>query len=130
MKYLAILLAVAGFAAAKSISIDDYFPECSTKCLRQGLADASDCKESDGVCICIFDNYAAIVDSATSCVIQACGNSVAVGKWLFFLFFSKSYPTPSISQPPNQTPRAGGLELIPRRLQRRFSPPRTPTAPP
>ncbi|KAK1764298.1 hypothetical protein QBC33DRAFT_517912 [Phialemonium atrogriseum] len=80
MKYLGVILATAGLALAQNVN--DYFPECSIKCLLDSVSSATDCAQDDGVCICIFDNYASIVDDSTNCVIQACGADVAINKVL------------------------------------------------
>ncbi|KAL1862783.1 hypothetical protein VTK73DRAFT_6642 [Phialemonium thermophilum] len=74
--FVPTLLLAAGLAAAQSLT--DFFPQCSIKCLEDGVKDATDCSIDDGVCMCIFDNYAAAVDDATQCVLSTCGNEVAV----------------------------------------------------
>ncbi|KAH8885544.1 hypothetical protein GQ53DRAFT_810205 [Thozetella sp. PMI_491] len=76
MKYLAPVLATASLVAA--VTLQQYFPACSVDCLNTAIGAATTCKTDDGVCICVFDNYVSIVDSATNCVIQACGSDVAV----------------------------------------------------
>jgi hypothetical protein len=70
------LLAAAGIVAA--VTVEQYFPACSVQCLKKAATEATTCSAEDGWCICIFDNYVAIVDEATNCVIQACGADVAV----------------------------------------------------
>ncbi|KAJ9148321.1 hypothetical protein NKR23_g5205 [Pleurostoma richardsiae] len=80
MKFLALVLAAAGLVASQSI--DQYFPSCSVDCLEKGVADASDCNVEDAWCICVYDTYVAVVNAATSCVIQECGADVATGEVL------------------------------------------------
>ncbi|TPX14718.1 uncharacterized protein E0L32_005113 [Thyridium curvatum] len=78
MKFLNALVLSAASLVAGQVLLKDYFPQCSITCLENGARSSTTCDPSDGVCVCVFDNYVKIVDAATACVMQACGSDVAV----------------------------------------------------
>lgn len=81
MRYFAALLTAAAVASAATGSISTYMPECAVPCLTSAISGATTCKGPDDLeCFCIADNYRAIYDSSVGCVLQACGDDVALGK--------------------------------------------------
>ncbi|KAK4222466.1 hypothetical protein QBC38DRAFT_489793 [Podospora fimiseda] len=83
MKFFAALLATAALASAASKSLKDYVPECAYKCLDDGRAAATTCKDDTELeCFCVLENYRAIYNSAVGCVLLACGNDVSTGEVL------------------------------------------------
>ena len=74
MKFTAAAaLAMAALANAQSLS---EIPKCAQDCLSQAVKSNTKCSETDFTCIC--ENFSAIQGSATGCVLQACGQDVAL----------------------------------------------------
>ncbi|KAK8924901.1 hypothetical protein MANI_001120 [Metarhizium anisopliae] len=82
MKSTLLLLACAFTGSVVAQNREDYFPECSLKCLDQATKQATDCSLDDAVCMCVQKNYEAIYNAGVNCVLQACGPDEAVGKVL------------------------------------------------
>ena len=81
MKYFAALLAAAGVASAAAKSLSTYIPDCAVPCLTSAISAATTCKGPEDLeCFCIADNYRAIYDNAVACVLQTCGEDVAIRK--------------------------------------------------
>lgn len=77
MKYAFALVAAAAFARAQT---REDIPECALPCLDKAITDNSDCKTTDYACVC--KNFDAIRGSATTCVIDECGPTVALNEVL------------------------------------------------
>lgn len=77
MKAVTLLLAAAGAALAQK-TLEDYMPECSIKCLKDG-AKTVGCSDTDLDCFCVPDNYRGIYSASLACTLQACGQDVSVG---------------------------------------------------
>lgn len=76
MKYTVALVAMAALArAAADISM---LPECSLDCIREATKSATKCEVEDYPCVC--ENMEALTAAATTCVIKACGASVALNE--------------------------------------------------
>ncbi|KAK4183886.1 hypothetical protein QBC35DRAFT_78319 [Podospora australis] len=85
MKYFTALLAAAVAVSAHEggHTLADYVPECSLKCLSDARKSATTCASDDDLkCFCILENYRAIYDAGTTCVLQDCGQDVAIGEVL------------------------------------------------
>ncbi|KAM0429793.1 hypothetical protein ACHAPT_006399 [Fusarium lateritium] len=83
MKTVAVAVAVlAAQAVAQSLDKADYFPECSLDCLTEAIEKSVECKETDSLCLCDHENYEAIYEYTMDCVIDACGEDVAVDEVL------------------------------------------------
>ncbi|RSL55661.1 hypothetical protein CEP54_009243 [Fusarium duplospermum] len=84
MKTVAVAVAVLALQVVAHESLDkaDYFPECSLDCLTEAIEKSTDCKETDSTCLCDHDNYVAIYEYTMDCVIDACGEDVAVDEVL------------------------------------------------
>jgi hypothetical protein len=81
MKYFATLLAAAAVANAAAKSLSTYMPDCAVPCLTSAISAATTCKGPEDLeCFCIADNYRAIYDNAVACVLQRCGDDVAIRK--------------------------------------------------
>ncbi|KAK1750377.1 hypothetical protein QBC47DRAFT_120750 [Echria macrotheca] len=76
------LLAAVGAAVAQKTFADYNLPECSIDCLNKAVDSATPCKPNDLDCFCIADNYRATYDAAVGCVLQKCGQDVAIGQVL------------------------------------------------
>lgn len=86
MKFIAAAaLAVAGLAAAQNPS--DYFPSCGVPCLTDAVKAVTTCDVNNGKCICERETYVKVADAATTCVIDKCGITVAIG-----MFFPVPFP--------------------------------------
>ncbi|KAH6683539.1 hypothetical protein F5X68DRAFT_277114 [Plectosphaerella plurivora] len=79
------LLTLTGLAATviaqnsrPSGTLLDAVPECARKCLSDAVTNATNCKIEDGDCVCIPDNYYAIYDAGTQCVLLECGAGLSV----------------------------------------------------
>lgn len=75
-----ILAAMACLTGAQKMS--DALPACAADCLNSGIESATNCALDDGDCICEVDNYRNTYDSATACVLQACGAAKSLGMHL------------------------------------------------
>ncbi|KAK3326219.1 hypothetical protein B0H66DRAFT_600355 [Apodospora peruviana] len=75
MKYSAV--AVAAFVAFASAQDISSIPKCAIPCIDEAAA-AIPCATTDYKCIC--ENQDALVAGATTCVIEACTASVALGE--------------------------------------------------
>ncbi|TPX12321.1 uncharacterized protein E0L32_006968 [Thyridium curvatum] len=81
MKFIAAAaLAVAGLAAAQNPS--DYFPSCGVPCLTDAVKAVTTCDVNNGKCICERETYVKVADAATTCVIDKCGITVAIGEFV------------------------------------------------
>ncbi|KAK4211043.1 hypothetical protein QBC37DRAFT_21983 [Rhypophila decipiens] len=78
MKYSAVALA-AFVAVASAQSLSD-IPECAIPCIEAGTTKSTKCAIDDYKCIC--GNIEAIVPAATTCVLEECGNAVALNEVL------------------------------------------------
>lgn len=93
MKSTLLLLACAFTGSVVAQNREDYFPECSLKCLDQATKQATDCSLDDAVCMCVQKNYEAIYNAGLNCVLQACGPDEAVG--MFSSCLTTLYPGPT-----------------------------------
>ncbi|KAM5356702.1 hypothetical protein ACJ41O_003348 [Fusarium nematophilum] len=84
MKTIAVAVAALAIkvAAHGTIEYADYFPECSLDCLGKAVEEAVDCSATDSICLCDHENYVAIYEHSMDCVIEACGEEVAVDEVL------------------------------------------------
>lgn len=71
-------LASAFASCAVAQNREDFFPECSLKCLDDATRKATDCSTDDAACMCIQKNYQAIYSAGVSCVLQACSPSESI----------------------------------------------------
>ncbi|KAM7203038.1 hypothetical protein V8F33_002386 [Rhypophila sp. PSN 637] len=78
MKYSAVALA-AFVAVASAQSLED-IPACAIPCIEAGTTKATKCAIDDYECIC--NSIDAIVPAATNCVLEECGNAVALNEVL------------------------------------------------
>lgn len=79
MKFSAVAaLAVAALANAQSRSD---IPSCALPCLDDAVKKNTPCSTDDTACIC--KNFSAIQGSATSCVLEKCGQDVALSTSLY-----------------------------------------------
>ncbi|UNI19321.1 hypothetical protein JDV02_005512 [Purpureocillium takamizusanense] len=82
MKSTLVLLLSALAATAAAQQRQDYFPECSMKCIDDAIKKATTCSLEDAVCMCVQKNYEDIYNQAVNCVLQACGSNDAISKVL------------------------------------------------
>ncbi|EJT71699.1 hypothetical protein GGTG_10953 [Gaeumannomyces tritici R3-111a-1] len=77
-----ILAASAALVAAQDIK--PFIPQCSHKCLQDAASSASTCKIEplDGKCVCAPATFEKVSGAAVGCVLQACGQEVALGQVL------------------------------------------------
>ncbi|KAK1998126.1 hypothetical protein LX36DRAFT_656888 [Colletotrichum falcatum] len=73
MKYSAVIVALAGVAAAQTVND---LPQCAQTCLLNAIRDSSQCGLTDTACLC--NNFQAILAAGTPCVAAACGAQAAV----------------------------------------------------
>ncbi|KAM7186535.1 hypothetical protein V8F20_011357 [Naviculisporaceae sp. PSN 640] len=79
MKYSAV--ALAAFVAVASAQADiSMIPECAQPCINEATAKSTKCEATDFKCICT--NVEEIVPAATTCVLEECGNAVALNEVL------------------------------------------------
>ncbi|KAF7879507.1 hypothetical protein EAF04_000703 [Stromatinia cepivora] len=71
---IAGLLAVASLASAQYAGI----PTCAQSCIADAVQKSTTCGATDTTCQCLPDNVSKIQNAATSCVIDACGITVAL----------------------------------------------------
>ncbi|KAK1976768.1 hypothetical protein LZ30DRAFT_733787 [Colletotrichum cereale] len=77
MKYSAAIVAFAGFATAQTLND---LPQCAQQCLLNAITANGKCGVSDTTCLCNPTNFQAIVTAGTPCVLQNCGEDVAVNQ--------------------------------------------------
>ncbi|KAM4064502.1 CFEM domain-containing protein [Hirsutella rhossiliensis] len=78
MKFSAVAaLAVAALANAQSLSD---IPSCARPCIDNAVKENTQCSTTDIPCVC--KNFDAVQGPATSCVLKACGQDVALTKVL------------------------------------------------
>ncbi|KAI2470797.1 hypothetical protein F4781DRAFT_158073 [Annulohypoxylon bovei var. microspora] len=77
MKYTIVVLALATFASAQSLSD---IPQCALPCIDSARTGSTNCSADDYACIC--KNKDAITTAGTSCVLKSCGATVATGQVL------------------------------------------------
>ena len=95
MKFVSILLAATAAASgALAHGLEDYVPECSIECLDKAVASATTCEKDDLPCFCVLENWHAIDNASTQCVITACGQDVAAGKFKPLM----QYSSPTLEQ--------------------------------
>ncbi|RSL79412.1 hypothetical protein CEP51_007378 [Fusarium floridanum] len=83
MKTVAVAVAALALqVVAESLDKADYFPECSLDCLTEAIEKSVECKETDSICLCDHENYEAIYEYTMDCVIDACGEDVAIDEVL------------------------------------------------
>ncbi|KAM6515663.1 hypothetical protein FALCPG4_013879 [Fusarium falciforme] len=84
MKTVAVAVAALALQVVAHESLDkaDYFPECSLDCLTEAIEKSVECKETDSICLCDHENYEAIYEYTMDCVIDACGEDVAIDEVL------------------------------------------------
>ncbi|KND89270.1 hypothetical protein TOPH_05958 [Tolypocladium ophioglossoides CBS 100239] len=78
MKFAAV--AAVSFAALVSAQSRSEIPSCALPCLDASVKKNTKCDTSDFKCIC--QNFSVIQGDATSCVLQACGQDVAINQVL------------------------------------------------
>lgn len=79
MKYSTV--ALAAFVAVASAQADiSIIPECARPCIEEAISKSSKCEATDYKCICT--NVDDVVTGATTCVLEECGNAVAVNEVL------------------------------------------------
>lgn len=75
MKYSTV--ALAAFVAVASAQADiSIIPECARPCIEAAISKSSKCGATDYKCIC--NNVDEVVAGATTCVLEECGNAVAI----------------------------------------------------
>jgi hypothetical protein len=85
MKYTAALLALAAaVASAQDLAL---FPECSLPCIIDAVGKETTCELMDFPCVC--KSMEAVKTAATPCVVEKCGQDVALST--FFSFSSPSF---------------------------------------
>lgn len=72
-----VILALSALAAV--VFAADDIPDCATSCIEDSIKKVTDCDVADFDCSCKDDNFKKIQDGATSCVVDKCGISVALG---------------------------------------------------
>ncbi|GAW18354.1 hypothetical protein ANO14919_078290 [Xylariales sp. No.14919] len=78
MKYSVAALAFAA-AAVSAQSLSD-IPQCASSCINDARTQNTDCAADDYKCIC--SNIQVLSTAATSCVLSACGQDVAINQVL------------------------------------------------
>lgn len=76
MKSTIAFLALATISYGQNIP---GIPECAQSCVVDAIRDNTSCDVTDSGCVC--GSLGAIQDSATNCVIEACGYEVAACKF-------------------------------------------------
>ncbi|OJJ61504.1 hypothetical protein ASPSYDRAFT_88047 [Aspergillus sydowii CBS 593.65] len=74
---LSAIFAVGLASLAASQSINDV-PKCAVPCLQDAVKSETNCGANDFNCACKGDNYKKVQSAATGCVIDACGQDVAL----------------------------------------------------
>ncbi|KAL6887986.1 hypothetical protein GGI43DRAFT_388056 [Trichoderma evansii] len=75
-------LALATFVVAVYGQTIADIPACAIPCIDSAIASATTCSTTDLTCVCETSNFDAIEAASTSCVITACGASVAINQVL------------------------------------------------
>jgi hypothetical protein len=72
--------ALAGLAQAQSRSD---VPSCALPCLDDAVSKETSCAVDDYACICKGDNFSKVQGDATSCILEKCGQDVALSMTAF-----------------------------------------------
>lgn len=76
---IVLVASLAGLSSAAGLA--DALPKCALPCLMDVAKDnVIPCEASDLKCICEEKNYKTLYAKSSACILESCGNKVAIGK--------------------------------------------------